>query len=142
MVVQYRRVAATTYSIMSEKAHTTTKNFIFGQPELIEAAFILGVAHANKMLKLEIKTRWITFLQYHMPAIYDRNLFTDAEYQKICEFVDEVQNWAAMFAEAAPQLIARANEAAPKDSWKENWKPKETHQQWRLRTWNWEETSL
>lgn len=97
---------------MLSKTWIKTKSVIFQNPPLIEAAFIIGVAHSYKLVKPDFLRKWTIFLQYYIAAV------NASEYQQICGYVDEVPLWTEMFKNADSEgLIARAQAAAPKADW-------------------------
>lgn len=96
---------------------------------------ILVFLDANKMLAEPYNTRWKTFLLYYIQEIFKNDSFTRAEYMVICDFIKEMQEFAANYAEAAPHHIQEAEEKAPKETWKspislQEWMERDFERRW------------
>jgi hypothetical protein len=92
------------------------------------------VLDANEMLKELHKTRWMTFLLYFMPEIYVKDRFTSDQYKKVCDFIEEMQNFALAYKEVGADHILVAEAAAPKETWVS---PMD-FEEWRSETWDFE----
>jgi hypothetical protein len=69
------------------------------------------------VLPKRLETRWMTFLQYYMPEIYNIDRFTRAQYQQVCDFMKDIVKYAKSYKKASPEHITEAEKTAPKETW-------------------------
>lgn len=86
------------------------------------------------MLEEPMITRWKTFLQYYMPEIYKIDRFTSSQYKLVNDFIKEIQDWALMYEEAAPEHIQEAEAANSKKAWRSPI----SLEKWIEKTWDFE----
>lgn len=95
----------------------TTKKIIFGNPEFLEAAFIMGVAHSHGKLPKACLEPWLEFMWRRLPTIHQADTLSSGEYQLICHYIDTVTNFAKTFKSTKEHLVKAAEAAAPKETW-------------------------